>query len=655
MYSLRSFRSYLIYTSKSLIEKRCPLVDCDYCVVGRLLSTDIQHLDSTLSTKNEENQTSEADTFGTLSPKTEDHLRKWTKKIELSKANLLEHRSKVSTPKGNKDNDTFGLLEPADQSTDGEKFHKGDELDEVLERRRRPVRWRTASSYGTEMNKLVKENKLRDALLLYKKMLEVDMVKPNDYVYNVLINGCGKYGFTSMAFKLFKAMRERAIPADNVTWTGLFNSCGNCPFIEYGLKSAHSLYRTVTEKGYALNDKNYHSAIKAFGRCGDMEMALKLVDEMIQKRIVVSVETFSFLLMGCASDKKSGLLHAIMIWRKMLEKRIRPNVFTYNLLLRVTRDCGVGEIKLAEQLLLSNKDTEFRRTGNINYLEAKSKPILESTAPISSVQLQTELPNILSPHCQPGSVTKLLPVTTPQDRLALLGSLTGFLARMAQDRAKPDLRTFTQLLEVIPSDRAVEERLLNEMQNLKIKCDVDFYNVLIKKRNCRQDLKAATDVLTLIARDRLYPDIATFGTLAIGCNTLPMAWKLLQDIESAGFRPNIEIMGAFISNACTRKDYWYIIEMLKVMRKHLIKPNPRLIDNLEDCVKTTKAMILEREKKGTRYAADDPFIKSFEAFLVFYKSWLKRNEMELNENPWSAYRPPENIDEILESENNKVL
>lgn len=35
----------------------------------------------------------------------------------------------------------------------------------------------------------------------------------------------------------------------------------------------------------------------------------------------------------------------------MLEKKVRPSVFTFNLLLRCTRDCGAGDMKSAQELV----------------------------------------------------------------------------------------------------------------------------------------------------------------------------------------------------------------------------------------------------------------------------------------------------------------
>ena len=87
-----------------------------------------------------------------------------------------------------------------------------------------------------------------------------------------------------------------------------------------------------------LPEVTYNNMIKAFGRCGDLETAFSLVDEMATNGAPITADTFHHLLHGCISDKESGFRHAILAWRKLLEmKMVKPNLTTINLLLRATR------------------------------------------------------------------------------------------------------------------------------------------------------------------------------------------------------------------------------------------------------------------------------------------------------------------------------
>jgi pentatricopeptide repeat domain-containing protein 1 len=53
--------------------------------------------------------------------------------------------------------------------------------------------------------------------------------------------------------------------------------------------------------------------ISAFGRCGDLSTAFALVDEMAEKKVTISDETFNFLMQACISDKEAGFRHALLV------------------------------------------------------------------------------------------------------------------------------------------------------------------------------------------------------------------------------------------------------------------------------------------------------------------------------------------------------
>lgn len=96
---------------------------------------------------------------------------------------------------------------------------------------------------------------------------------------------------------------------------------------------------------------------------------------------------------------------------------------------------------------------------------------------------------------------------------------------------------------------------MEAMKYYKVTPDVDFFNLLIKKRQFREDNSGAKvlvdkklmithkllefsfkEVLNLLQEYQLFPNIMTFGVLAIGCRKLSMAKELIEDMDAAGFR-----------------------------------------------------------------------------------------------------------------------
>lgn len=72
-----------------------------------------------------------------------------------------------------------------------------------------------------------------------------------------------------------------------------------------------------------------------------------------------------------------------------------------------------------------------------------------------------------------------------------MGGWEGFLEMMSSAKVEPDIKTFTLLLQCLPDDVGEEEKLLSRIDGSRTKPDVDFFNVLIQRRNFRRDSKSA--------------------------------------------------------------------------------------------------------------------------------------------------------------------
>ena len=67
---------------------------------------------------------------------------------------------------------------------------------------------------------------------------------------------------------------------------------------------------------------------------------------------------------------------------------------------------------------------------------------------------------------------------------------------MQDNGVKPDMKTFALLLECLPDNFEAEENLLSILDSYKIKPIVDFFNILIKRRNFRKETEAARVCVT---------------------------------------------------------------------------------------------------------------------------------------------------------------
>lgn len=616
-------------------------------------------------------------------------------KISLEKVNKhkLQKIQKINAKQPNKmvlklksnEADTFGTLSDSklmryinDTKTKSREYT--DQSDNSVFVNPTERKFRNAEMYLAEMKRLAEQKKLKEALDLFVDMKR-NNITPIHATYTYMIGACGRTGYTEMAFKLLRQMTDRAFQPTPATLTGLFNSCAECPFPEYGLKMAKGLKQKIEQKNWLLTAVTYHSMIKAFGKCGDIGMAFQIVDEMAANDFKIDVTTYSFLLMSCITNKEAGFTHAVEVWRKMKARKCVPNLYSCNLILRAARDCGVGPEDVS-CLLLQHWSSYLKRPYGFETKELnQKKPLLKLASPKHAF-VDESSENIKSAYVPANekfrqdeastksdieyvdktAIEKMTPKNSPSlleirpingplytdifciktsaDRLALLGEAEGFLNYMKKIKVKPDIKTFTLLLECLPPNTEAEEQLVTLLENYKVQPDVDFFNMLMKRRNVRQDNFSARKVLLLVNKYALTPDIITFGVLALGCHTRNQFSILKNDMKKLGFSQNVEIIGAFLHNASKAMDFQYLQDVLKLMEQQNIKPNEKALRKVEETLELARQNIIDMEhgKEVKPVYKRKGFSQSYKNFCLVYEDWLKRMKVEVEEHPWTQYK-----------------
>lgn len=628
------------------------------------------------------------------------------------------------------DPDTFGTLSQ-------KIFHKenleneGDKKEEeFIQNKPLPSQKLTIKQYADIIKQYLKYKRLREAIdVLEVRMLKEDRVKPENYIYNILIGACADVGYTKKAFKLFNDMKRRALKPTGDTYTCLFESCSNSPWALDGLKNATHLRELMIEKGVEPNLTNYNAMVKAFGRCGDLPMAFKIVDEMVSKKIKIRVHTLNHLLQACISDKTNGLRHALIIWRKMLSMKEKPNIYTFNLMLKCVKDCNLGSKEDIESLIFyiqeqiaidtnnkkkklitqseSNLQSNIEKDDKVRLLLEKSEELkaekdtenncisslhitlgkdtttnkrenkLIITEKEDNIRLEFidklpkvrehRVPNLLSRVVNMQMVTSLQEVHTLQDKFAVIGGQEDFLRIMEEYSVKPDIKTFTQMLPLLDESTEAENMLLDKMKSLEINADIDFYNMLIKKRCMRLDYECANDVMKIIKaesefRKKRYPhskklrlnvNIMTYGVLALTCKTKENAEQLLNNMKEHQLKVNIEILGTLIKHGTFTSNFSYVSYIMDVVQEEGLQVNEMFLRHLENFNEKCLKII----EKGCNNGQSNPqrFQQAYKSFSNKYTNWLKElnvKETLKEEHPWDQFREP--YPETVQRQNIKI-
>lgn len=100
---------------------------------------------------------------------------------------------------------------------------------------------------------------------------------------------------------------------ESPTYTALFNACANASDKKLALEKAENLRALIKAKDFTPNQTTYHSMIKCFAMMGQVQTAFRIADEMHEGQILMNHETFSFLLMACLGDQKTGFKLALEV------------------------------------------------------------------------------------------------------------------------------------------------------------------------------------------------------------------------------------------------------------------------------------------------------------------------------------------------------
>ncbi|XP_067671825.1 pentatricopeptide repeat-containing protein 1, mitochondrial-like [Haliotis asinina] len=562
--------------------------------------------------------------------------------------------------------------------------------------------------YGRKIEKFGKAGQIKEAVAVLEEwMLKNDRVMPTAYTFTVLIGMLGRVGYTKKAFQLFNKMKKMGLQPVDLTYTSLFNACANSPWSGDGLSRADNLRQLMLNKDYEPNQITYQAMIKCYALHGDIQTAFSLMDELTTK-FRPTAETFSFLLMACISDKKAGFKYALKVWRLMKQFKVSPDLPLYNLLLRSVRDCGAGDNDFSDLLLPGQqeinkftpqshemltgnstrlgKSVEYEALGDTGDRNSRSGergneavPNLEQNAQdskdcdsnvqqfegdslvpanrqwweVSTVYSNTanlaEAPNLLRTDCKLDNVISIKQLKFPDERLAVIGGMHGILDAMAADGVKPDVRTFSQLIELGPPTAMAEMALLHSMEDLGVKPDIALYNSLIRKRCFRRDAEGARSVLELMRASGFQPDMMTFGTLAMTCRRQRDGMQFLKDMEHYGMAPNIEVLGTLAY--ASHLDFGYKFAILREVEKYDLSPNDKFLEVVERSIAEAKRRIVQAEKglATDNFLTSQNFQKTFMKFLDYYETWLKKTKPKQEPHPWTNFRKTVDKNDVTEA------
>ncbi|KAJ8363993.1 hypothetical protein SKAU_G00128240 [Synaphobranchus kaupii] len=572
--------------------------------------------------------------------------------------------------------------------------------DDTEESRPRPVRRNTSYWYFLQCKKLIKQDKLTEALDMFEtQMLKGERLHPEEYNYTVLIGGCGRVGFLKKAFKLYNDMKKRGLCPTDATYTALFNACAESPWKDSGLQQALRLQQELKMKNVQLSLITYHALLKTHALCSDLRACFHVLREMLQNGHAITQETFSFLLMGCIKDKDQGFRFSLQVWRQMLKMGIKPDSYSYNLLLRAARDCGIGDPAVASCLLLRDEE-EFAQkvskgrkgqrakdggphTMDIDVFErnlllekdTEEQSLVSSLNKEEADKLSKETyiqPHLMQNNFSSDIISGLQSVRNEEMAPIESKSLQSSVAKASFPNLLDQRINMTNVVSLgavtSASDRLA---LIGNMEGLLGKMEAGGLKPTIKTLTLLADIIAPGDqselsLLLVAEQHKLKPDISFFNSLVrqkAKLGDFEGARALFPVLAEMGLEPNLHTYSN-LAVACIREQDG--LQLLSDMKASGITPNAHVYSALisraskrldfkylkeilksmkHNEVPATEVIIRQLEFAAQyppnfdKYKAKNNYLDKIDGFRGYYHHWLKSMPGQETPHPWEKYKP----------------
>ncbi|NWQ88296.1 PTCD1 protein, partial [Burhinus bistriatus] len=472
-----------------------------------------------------------------------------------------------------------------------------------------------------------KDSGLQSALKL-RQQLKSKNEELNLITYHALLKVCALCSDLRMCFDVLKEIVHKGHVLTAETFSFLLMSC--IKDSENGFRYALQVWKQMTKLGIKADSHTYNLMLRAARDCGigdpvvASELLLRPTDEnSSQLRLAPGRQKENVKNQKKELESAAAVQLDVEAMEKQLfqESLVKPEELNQ----QQNKDVTQAE---TEPAALNSPSVAHSRTGVL--MRRGQNKMEQERARLSQKQHFCNLPNLLDSRMPDAAVVSLGTVATPSDRLALMGDVEGFLNKMKEDNAEPNIKTFTLLAELVEPQSPSESSLLALLDKHKVKVDVTFFNTLIRKKSKQGDLEGAKSVLPALVKRGLSPNLHTFCNLAIACHQEKDGLQLLSDLKRSGVTPNKYIYSTLITAAVRQLDYSYLTEILRDMRNNQVPPNEVIIRQLE--------FAAQYPPKFDRYKSKNPYLEKIDGFRGYYYRWLKVMAGEETPHPWEKYR-----------------
>ncbi|XP_076889245.1 pentatricopeptide repeat-containing protein At3g09650, chloroplastic-like [Bidens hawaiensis] len=375
--------------------------------------------------------------------------------------------------------------------------------------------------------------------------------KPDTAAYNAVLNACANLGWTEKFGKLFDEMLESECEPDVLSYNVMIKLCAR---IERKDLLVFVLER-ILEREIPLCMTTLQSLVASYIGFGDLETAEKIVQAMREGRQDVCKILREASLQESLNENESEVFEKLLPNIKypsdyeppLLQKAFQPNTRMYTTLMKGYMKAG--RIKDTVRMLeaMRNQEDSSSHPDHVSYTTVvsalvnvgsmeKARQVLNEMT-LSGIQANRITYNILlKGYCQQlqldnaretikeminaGIEPDAVSYNTLIDGCILIDDCAGALEFFNEMRARgiaPTKISYTTLMKAfsVSGQPKLAHDVFNEMEkDPRVKVDLVAWNMLIEAYSRAGMLDPVKDLIDKMKKKGMYPDVATYGSLA---------------------------------------------------------------------------------------------------------------------------------------------
>jgi len=390
-------------------------------------------------------------------------------------------------------------------------------------------------------------------ILKIVKLSKTKGIKPDEILYNCILDTCVKYGKMEQAEVVFNDMKDAMVTPSKITYAIMIRGYGN----DSNLNKAFIIFNEMKSKNIVPNEIIYGCLLNACVKCSKIEKACEIYEEIKNtSAISMNIVLYSTLIKGYTKTK--NFVKAFEIYNKMQQdKAVIPNIVSYNAILDCCVECGdVDKMKeIYEEIKYNAINIEGAPLPDlITY-----STVIKGYSRIKDYNKVLDFYYFLKGHDD--IVLDEVIFNSILDGLLKSGKYDDAL-KIYEDMKKQQIKrsnaTFSILIKIFSKMNNVEKavEVYNEMISEKMKPSLITYTSILQILIKSKRIQNAIEIFEEILINKMNPDQVLFNVIINGCvfnGKLESACKFLFESFNSNIRLCEDVYKNVLNNLLTNR------------------------------------------------------------------------------------------------------